>query len=723
MKKYLLLLLFSSAIFAQEIKQVPKHILLLQNENKLFTKLSLFALNENYDSKKYDHEVSLATVMTLNQNALNTVISQQPEYLQCSIFYDKKPIDIVLYKVKIEADDFRLDTDKQKNVVVEKGVHYRGIINGNVKSIASFNFFKGEMNGIVSGAPFNNLNIGKLETSKNTNDYIVYSDLNLKKNFGFICDTKEQPEIDNSVGNVVEGSVSTKCVAIYFELDYQNYLSRGQNLTATSNWFSSIFNNVQTLYANDGITTAIKSLFIWTAPDPYMGFANSTEYLNAFVNNRTVFNGDIAQFISLNAGGFGGLAYLNGLCGTAKHGYSDIESFFSTVPQFSWTVEVITHELGHQMGSQHTHACAWNGNNTAIDGCGPTANSAYTEGTCPTGPVPYVEKGTIMSYCHLLGSDVGIDFANGFGPQPAARILGKVNAAACLSTDCINTCINTVTNIILQNSTETSINVAWTDEDQTVSNWQIAAVPYPYNSPVWINSNSNSHLFEGLQPNTYYKILVRPICSNTLIADSRSQFVATKINSFYEGAAFTDTGLLVSNYSDMEDWTRTFTPPAGFVTKVVFDSIDLEQDWDYLYVYDGANVNATLLATITGFHTNMTFEATNSTGELTFRFVSDQAVNESGWNATVSCATLGLTAFNKNKFSYYPNPVTRELALNSEEEIEKIQIFSIEGKLIFEQKGSVYETKITTDAYANGTYIVKLAFKEGSTTTFKIVKQ
>lgn len=722
MKKYLLLLLFSSAIFAQELKQVPKHILLLQSQNKEFTKLPLFALNENFDSKKFEHEVGNATVMTLNQNALNAIISQKPEYLKFSIFYNKKTVDIILYKVKIEADDFRLDTDKQRNVSVEKGVHYRGIINGNTNSIVSFNFFKDEMNGIVSGAPFNNLNIGKLKTSGNTEDYIVYSDLNLKKNFGFTCDTKEKSEVDGSIGNELEGTVSTKCVAIYFELDYQNYVSRGRNLTAVSNWFASIFNNVQTLYANDGITTAIKSLFIWTTPDPYIGSANSTEYLNAFVANRTVFNGDIAQFISLNAGGFGGLAYLNGLCGTAKHGYSDIENPFSAVPEFSWTVEVITHELGHQMGSQHTHACAWNGNNTAIDGCGPTANSAYREGTCSIGPVPYVEGGTIMSYCHLLGN-VGINFANGFGPQPAARILGKVNAAACLSTDCINTCINTVTNIIFQNITETSINVTWTDEDQAASNWQIAAVAFPYDSPVWISANSNSHLFEGLQSNTYYKILVRPICRNPIVADSRSQFGATKINSFCAGANFTDTGLLGANYGDMEDWTRTYTPSPGFATKVVFNTINLEEDWDYLYVYDGANTNATLLGTITGAHTNLTFEATNPTGELTLRFVSDQAVNESGWNATVSCATLGVTAFNKNRFSYYPNPVTNELILNSKEQIEKVQIFSIEGKLIFEQKSLVYDTKINTSAYANGTYIVKLAFKEGSTTTFKIVKQ
>jgi hypothetical protein len=85
---------------------------------------------------------------------------------------------------------------------------------------------------------------------------------------------------------------------------------------------------------------------------------------------------------------------------------------------------VITHEMGHLMGSNHTHSCVWNGNNTAIDGC------AATEGSCARPGNPS-NGGTIMSYCHLQG--VGINFNNGFGPQPSAVILNKIaNAGSCL---------------------------------------------------------------------------------------------------------------------------------------------------------------------------------------------------------------------------------------------------------------------------------------------------
>lgn len=84
------------------------------------------------------------------------------------------------------------------------------------------------------------------------------------------------------------------------------------------------------------------------------------------------------------------------------------------MPVYSFSVTVVTHEEGHVMGSRHTHACVWNGNNTAIDGCGPAEGFPY-EGACSGAPIPE-NGGTIMSYCHL--SPVGIDFNLGFGHSP-----------------------------------------------------------------------------------------------------------------------------------------------------------------------------------------------------------------------------------------------------------------------------------------------------------------
>lgn len=719
MNKLLLLLLFSTAMFGQELKQVPKQILSLQAQNKEFKKFSLFSVNNDFDSSGVEKEVDGATVVTLNQTMLNTIVAEKPEYLQLAVPYNNQEVQVVLYKVQIQTNDFQIDTDKQKNVNIERGIHYRGIVNGDINSIASFNFFKGEMNGIVSANDFDNLNIGKLKVAGNTDKYVVFSDAKLKVPLSFECGVTEadSPEV-GTVEKTVNEANSTRCVTVYFELDYSAYQNNGSNITSTYNWFSSIFNNVQTLYNNEGITTAIKSLFVWTSLDPYEAGTDSSEYLNAFIATRTTFNGDLAHLVSLNAGGFGGLAYLNGLCGSNKYGYSDVNATFLTVPNYSWTVQVITHELGHQMGSQHTHACAWNGNNTAIDGCGPSRG--YVEGTCAQAAIPYAAKGTIMSYCHLV-SGVGILFANGFGPQPAARILGRVEAATCLSTDCIDTCTNGVEGLSVA-VTETTATLSWTDSNSASTSWEVGVAVFPFTVPTWTLTSTTSHTFNNLTSGTYYKFYVRPICTGgRTISHPTTQFAVTAVSNVC-AAVFRDSGGTNFNYSNNESWTRTFLPPSGSAARVTFTTLSLESDYDYLYVYDGVDVNSPLLATLTGSRTNLSFVATNASGALTFSFKSDANTVSTGWNATMSCEALGINEFAKSGFTYYPNPVKDELVVNSKQEVEKIQIFSIDGRLVFEHKKAFNETKINTSVFAKGTYIIKVAFAEGSTGSFKIVK-
>ena len=77
----------------------------------------------------------------------------------------------------------------------------------------------------------------------------------------------------NKSGNVVN---STRCVSFYFEIDNNIYIQNGSNTTTTSNWMTSLFNNIQTLFDNDGISTGLKSIFIWTDADPYEGVGTSS---------------------------------------------------------------------------------------------------------------------------------------------------------------------------------------------------------------------------------------------------------------------------------------------------------------------------------------------------------------------------------------------------------------------------------------------------------------
>jgi hypothetical protein len=151
---------------------------------------------------------------------------------------------------------------------------------------------------------------------------------------------------------------------------------------------------------------------------------------------QDTFNGDLAHLLSYRSLGGGG-GWINVLCETyhptgpngpwgrfaVSSGLANLYPNIVPFPSMSWPVFVITHELGHNFGSPHTHNCSWPGG--PIDSC-------YTvEGGCYSGPViPRI--GTIMSYCHLAGSMGGVNLLSGFGQLPGNLIRNRYSSAPCL---------------------------------------------------------------------------------------------------------------------------------------------------------------------------------------------------------------------------------------------------------------------------------------------------
>jgi hypothetical protein len=332
------------------------------------------------------------------------------------------------------------------------------------------------------------------------------------------------------------------------------------------------------------------------------------------------------------------------------------------------------------------------------------------------------EKGTIMSYCHLV-SGVGISFNNGFGPQPAALIVDTVNNSTCLSTDCINTCINTVTSIEVTNINTNSAYITWSDMGSGTA-WEVSVTPFASTTIVWTLVTQPTYTVTGLNPNTYYKVRVRPLCSGA-IAASRNQIFATT-NTNLCSYPFTDTGGSSGNYTDMESWVRTMMPTGpGLKVRVTFTSFNLETDYDYLYIYNGPDqynfdlTNGGLTGTTlpTSTYTSTAFD-----GSLTFRFYSDQAVNRAGWNATISCTgTLGEVSNDFLDFSYYPNPTSGKVSISSKDAITEIKVFNVQGQLLWSQKGNELTTDVDISKFATGTYFFQLKFNDKQA-NFKVLK-
>jgi hypothetical protein len=389
-----------------------------------FHQVSLLSLNN--ERSDLEQIVSNATILASDDEAIDKLLLSAPTTLTFPIsLSDGSVLELELAKVEILAPQFMVGTkgtNASEQVYYDKAVHYRGIVKGNIASIASLSVTSTGLSAMVADES-GTFQLGMMEDG--SRDYIFYKTTDLKALSPFNCVADEHSPTGDSGTSVLaeDRGVGCKTVNIYFECDYKLYTDKGSSVPSVTNYVTSLFNQISTLYANENVGVAISQIFVWTSPDPYIAQTSIGNVLNAFRQTMgTNFNGNLAHFLSTRSLG-GGIAYVDVICFKQyAFGVSGISTTFQSVPTYSWSVEVVTHELGHNLGSWHTQSCNWPGG--AIDKC------VSPEGSCAPGPAP-TNGGTIMSYCHLTG--YGINFNNGFGPLPGAKIRDKVLAAACLS--------------------------------------------------------------------------------------------------------------------------------------------------------------------------------------------------------------------------------------------------------------------------------------------------
>jgi hypothetical protein len=373
-----------------------------------------------------DPDVVDFDLLNLDGGTLHQVLKSAPGQLTLNVPFATKNVTFKLDLVKVDvfnSENAVILASTNQPVDVGHGVHYRGVVKGDQTSVVAVSFFEGEVMGLIA-TDEGNLVLGKLRGSSWNGEHILYNDKEVIFEEPFECGTPDDG-IGYKPGHLEFEQTKDvgDCIRLYIEVDNDIYTSKG-GATGTTNFATGLMNQVITLYANENISSVVSQLLLWDVPSPYSG-STSSQMLSSFQAYRQGFNGDLAQLLSYKASG-GIAAGFSGLCNPNPDNsmcFSSINSTYEVVPTYSWSVMVATHEFGHLWGSRHTHACVWNGNNTAIDGC-----SGSTEGTCPLPGYPS-EGGTIMSYCHL--QSVGINFNLGFGPQPGNVIRNSVANATC----------------------------------------------------------------------------------------------------------------------------------------------------------------------------------------------------------------------------------------------------------------------------------------------------
>ena len=209
----------------------------------------------------------------------------------------------------------------------------------------------------------------------------------------------------------------TKTVSIYIETDHDTYLHCGSDTGKVRLFVNGWFEQWRKLYLKDSILIRIDSIGYWKTVEPY-NWSSSSQVLMDFGARMaaTKPTADVCHFVSVKNNGFGGVSYVGGMGSLGYNvSFSHIYTSYYTVPAYSWTVEVLAHETGHMLGSQHTHNCYWDHGNGVI---APIDSCYNCEGGCCVQTL--TQSGTIMSYCHITNQ--GIDFNKGFGKLPLAAI-------------------------------------------------------------------------------------------------------------------------------------------------------------------------------------------------------------------------------------------------------------------------------------------------------------
>ncbi|WDF46453.1 T9SS type A sorting domain-containing protein [Chryseobacterium sp. KACC 21268] len=86
-----------------------------------------------------------------------------------------------------------------------------------------------------------------------------------------------------------------------------------------------------------------------------------------------------------------------------------------------------------------------------------------------------------------------------------------------------------------------------------------------------------------------------------------------------------------------------------------------------------------------------------------------------------SKSSLAVNDFNKNNFSFYPNPVKNEMTIVSNQEAERILIYNTAGQLV--KDATVSNNKVNVSNLTSGNYVGKVMLRNGKTETVKIIKQ
>ena len=152
---------------------------------------------------------------------------------------------------------------------------------------------------------------------------------------------------------------------------------------------------------------------------------------------------------------------------------------------------------------------------------------------------------------------------------------------------------------------------------------------------------------------------------------------------------------------------------------VDINSLDLEEEKDFLYFYDNQMSEANLLLTLTGNLSNTGY--TFNTRRLLMVLETDESGTANGFSLDYEGGYVGIEELSRQEITMFPNPAQDQLHLSYSTPIQQVDIFNAEGELLHRETPSSEEVSLQVAHLPTGIYIVRIT-AEKQIITRKFVK-
>lgn len=399
-------------------------------------------------------------------------------------------VQLDLERFDVFSDDALILAGDQP-VEVPDTAYYRGSIVGTPGSRAVIGFKSG---GAVDGLITSGDEVWRM--SNETKLFGLGSErLSILEEFRdrpFDCQTGETVTPDTSwlpdgsenstLERLAAGSYSYSA-RVAVDTDWEFLDKFGGDVSAGTDYVADLFAFSSTIYEAEVDTSLYISYLKWwpganTSSDPWTQSSCSNaldEFRGYWRSNRGSIERTLVHLLSGKSTGCG-IAASPSLCSDySSYGLSGSLSgrFDSDSPMSSsgfWDILVVSHEIGHNFGSPHTHSyCNIIGNPGPVDACvpanyGPACNGE--SGSLPLGCSGSGQRcGTIMSYCHLITGGYGniaLTFGSGhsYGDEPW-RVPANMNSYVVSRANSSPTCLSALPTPIFLDDFESNSTSAW----------------------------------------------------------------------------------------------------------------------------------------------------------------------------------------------------------------------------------------------------------------------